>query len=116
MNLVADWPVTEQKLLKMQVICFELFPIHEEFSHEIKTDFEMLFFSLRFLMLHLNRVSLHPSNKMDAKNLATVFSPNLVHSVTEARRPESIISEMELNNVIVEHLIRHANEIFKTKL
>ena len=67
---------------------------------------------LRYLCLHLSRVAAVGSNRMDAKNLATVFSPNLVHSVTTARRPESIISEMELNNVIVEHLIVHAEKVF----
>ena len=69
---------------------------------------------LGHLMLHLQRVSSHTKNKMDAKNLATVFSPNLVHSTTVARRPESLISEMELNNVVIEHLIVHAKKIFAT--
>ena len=43
--------------------------------------------------------------------------PNLfnflqVHSVTQKRRPESIISEMELNNIIVEQLIEFAEDVF----
>ena len=67
---------------------------------------------MAFLMLHLSRVSKCSKNKMDAKNLATVFSPNLVHSVTTARRPESIIGEMESNNVILEYLILYADKIF----
>ena len=64
-------------------------------------------------MSHLKRVADQKDNKMDAKNLATVFSPNLVHaSITEARRPESIISEMELNNVIIELLISNVDAVF----
>ncbi len=45
--------------------------------------------------------------------MATVFSPNLVHSATAARRPESILSEIELNNIIVEKMIAHAERIFQ---
>ena len=52
-------------------------------------------------------------NKMDARNMATVFSPNLVHSEeTGARRPESIMYEMEWNNLLVEKLITNVNNIF----
>lgn len=54
-----------------------------------------------------------PANKMDSENLSIVFSPNLVHSVTQARRPESLISEMELNNVIVSHLIQNVHKVFE---
>ncbi len=52
---------------------------------------------------------------MSSDNLAIVFSPNLVHSVTQARRPESLISEMELNNVIIQHLINNAHQVFPPK-
>ncbi len=67
---------------------------------------------LKFLLNHLDRVASVTGNKMGAGNLATVFSPNLVHSITEARRPESIISEIELNNVLVELLISHVHKVF----
>ena len=50
---------------------------------------------------------------MDARNLATVFSPNLVHSEeTGARRPESIMYEMEWNNMLVEKLIVNVDILF----
>ena len=53
-------------------------------------------------------------NKMDVHNMATVFSPNLVHSETpSSRRPESIMYEMEWNNRLIEKLILHVNEIFE---
>ena len=52
-------------------------------------------------------------NKMDARNLATVFSPNLVHSETSlTKRPESIMYEMEWNNMLVEKLIINVDLIF----
>ena len=52
-------------------------------------------------------------NKMDAFNLATVFSPNLVHcDETRTRRPESIMFQMEWNNILIEKLIIHVDEIF----
>ena len=50
--------------------------------------------------------------QMTESNLATVFAPNLVHSVMEHRRPESVISEIEFNNIIVERLIENAGSIF----
>jgi hypothetical protein len=71
---------------------------------------------LREVMLHLARVVARASNnKMDARNLATVFSPNLVHDFCggKARRPESIMTEMEKSNAIVERLLVHAKEVFK---
>jgi hypothetical protein len=68
---------------------------------------------LEYLLIHLRKVADHPINKMGVRNLATVFSPNLVQTIFETRRPESMISEMELNNIIVELLIEHAFEIFK---
>ena len=50
---------------------------------------------------------------MDARNMATVFSPNLVHSEeTGARRPESIMYEMEWNNMLVEQLVANVNIVF----
>lgn len=49
---------------------------------------------------------------MNASNLATVFAPNLVHSTMGCRRPESVMSEIELNNIIVEKLIESAESIF----
>jgi len=69
-------------------------------------------FLCSFLMRHLRRVADKEGNRMDANNLATVFSPNLVHSETRARRPESLIGEMEMNAVVVKHLIQHACDIF----
>eukprot|EP00094_Tigriopus_californicus_P002145 TCALIF_02068-PA protein Name:"Similar to RACGAP1 Rac GTPase-activating protein 1 (Homo sapiens)" AED:0.06 eAED:0.11 QI:0/-1/0/1/-1/1/1/0/139 len=67
---------------------------------------------LAHLMAHLNRLSKMPENKMDAKNLSVVFSPNLVENAVGQRRHESIMSEMHLNNMIVELLITHAPDIF----
>lgn len=67
---------------------------------------------LKFILEHLYRVSREPNNMMDAKNLATVFSPNLVHTASGVKRPESMISEMEHNNAIVRTLIEQVNEIF----
>ena len=53
------------------------------------------------------------ANKMDDRNMATVFSPNLVYSEEiGATRPESIMYEMEWNNLLVEKLITNANSIF----
>jgi hypothetical protein len=49
---------------------------------------------------------------MGSLSLSTVFSPNLVQCIMEARRPESMISEMELNNIFVEILIENVHEIF----
>ena len=53
------------------------------------------------------------ANKMDDRNMATVFSPNLVYSEEiGATRPESIMYEMEWNNLLVEKLITNVNCIF----
>ena len=68
---------------------------------------------LEYLLIHLRKVADQPVNKMGARNLATVFSPNLVQTISETRRPESMISEMELNNIIVELLIENTYDIFK---
>ena len=68
---------------------------------------------LEYLLIHLRKVADQPAYKMGARNLATVFSPNLVQTIYETRRPESMISEMVLNNIIVELLIQNINEIFK---
>lgn len=67
---------------------------------------------LHYLLLHLRRVANEPANMMTPKSLATVFSPNLVHSAVTTRRPESIMSEMELNSHILELLIEHVEKIF----
>jgi hypothetical protein len=67
---------------------------------------------LCFLLIHLKKVADEPANKMGARNLSTVFSPNLVQCIMETRRPESMISEMELNNIVVEILIENVHEIF----
>ena len=50
---------------------------------------------------------------MNTSNLATVFAPNLVHSAVGSRRPESVMSEIELNNIIVEKLIQNAKSILR---
>lgn len=74
-------------------------------------------FTQNFFLVKLHLIIL-PSyfskdNKMDVHNMATVFSPNLVHSEsTGARRPESIMYEMEWNNRLIEKLIIHVNVIF----
>ena len=60
-----------------------------------------------------NTYFIFQENKMDARNMATVFSPNLVHSEeTGARRPESIMYEMEWNNMLVEQLVANVNIVF----
>eukprot|EP00095_Tigriopus_kingsejongensis_P005231 maker-scaffold1237_size53912-snap-gene-0.8 protein:Tk05231 transcript:maker-scaffold1237_size53912-snap-gene-0.8-mRNA-1 annotation:"rho gtpase-activating protein 12" len=67
---------------------------------------------LAHLMLHLNAVAANPHNRMDARNLAVVFTPNLVPSVSETRRPESIVSDIMMNYEVVRILIEHAQGIF----
>ena len=47
-----------------------------------------------------------------AQCVPILFDLLQVHSVTQKRRPESIISEMELNNIIVEQLIEFAEDVF----
>ena len=96
------------KLLKLKTCIFFLCRLKSSLSSLDELSLKVL----GYLMLHLNLMASHTKNKMDAKNLATVFSPNLVHSVSGTRRPESLISEMELNNVILEHLIVHAKSVF----
>jgi hypothetical protein len=49
---------------------------------------------------------------MGSLNLSTVFSPNLVQCIMETWRPESMISEMKLNNIVVEILVENVHEIF----
>ena len=67
---------------------------------------------LHYFLLHLRRVALEPKTKMNHSTLATVVSPNLVHSVTGARRPSSLISELEMNNAIIEQLLNHLDDVF----
>ena len=66
---------------------------------------------LCFLFHHLFQVAMEPANMMDFHNLATVFGPTLLHSsaADDTKRPESMFSEMEQNNVMVELLIKHVN-------
>ena len=66
---------------------------------------------LCFLFHHLFQVAMEPANMMDFRNLATVFGPTLLHSsaADDTKRPESMFSEMEQNNVMVELLIKHVN-------
>ena len=52
-------------------------------------------------------------NRMDTHNLAIVFSPNIVYTTRRTSRPEQILMEMEWNNLVVERLLKHANELFK---
>ena len=51
-------------------------------------------------------------NRMDVHNLAIVFSPNIVYTTCRTSRPEQILMEMEWNNLVVEKLIKHANDLF----
>ena len=51
-------------------------------------------------------------NRMDVHNLAIVFSPNIVYTTCRTSRPEQILMEMEWNNLVVEKLIEHANDLF----
>ena len=51
-------------------------------------------------------------NRMDVHNLAIVFSPNIVYTTCRTSRPEQILMEMEWNNLVVETLIKHANDLF----
>eukprot|EP00096_Caligus_rogercresseyi_P013760 TRINITY_DN6369_c0_g1_i2.p1 TRINITY_DN6369_c0_g1~~TRINITY_DN6369_c0_g1_i2.p1 ORF type:complete len:167 (+),score=40.80 TRINITY_DN6369_c0_g1_i2:476-976(+) len=69
---------------------------------------------LEYILRHLNFVaSFEGDNKMGHSNLATVFSPNLIHSSSSAkRRPESLICENELCNYICERLIMGYKDIF----
>ena len=53
-------------------------------------------------------------NKMDANNLAIVFSPNIVDNETAGCTDYSeILTEMEMNQRLVEKLIMYSTEIFK---
>ena len=53
---------------------------------------------------------------MDIHNLAIVFSPNIVYSVTTGIRPELILMYMEWNNLIVEKLLGNLDVIFDNEL
>ena len=52
-------------------------------------------------------------NRMDIHNLAIVFSPNIVHTSRQTSRPEQILMEMEWNNLVIERLLKHANDLFQ---
>ena len=65
------------------------------------------------LLKHLERIAREPSNMMTSYNLATVFGPNVFHYETESRRPESMMSELEHNNLILQSLINHASLLNK---
>ena len=56
----------------------------------------------------------NPDNKMDAHNVAIVFSPNMIgRNKCGNVRPEQMLMEMDWNNTIVEKLIIHVNQIFE---
>ncbi|XP_071746419.1 WW domain-containing protein tag-325 isoform X1 [Lepeophtheirus salmonis] len=69
---------------------------------------------LEYILRHLHFVaSFESDNKMGYSNLATVFSPNLIHSSSSIkRRPESLICENELCNYVCERLIMGYKYIF----
>lgn len=49
---------------------------------------------------------------MDVRNLAIVFSPNIVYNCTKESRPEMILMHMEWNNELVDKLLTHVDLIF----
>ena len=52
---------------------------------------------------------------MDAHNISRMFGPNIVYSkVTGGCRNAMIVTEIEKNNQLVEHLISHAQDIFES--
>ncbi|OLL22476.1 putative Rho-type GTPase-activating protein 3 [Neolecta irregularis DAH-3] len=69
--------------------------------------------TLRFLLLHLNRVSEQADvNLMNTRNLAVVFSPTLVRDPTGLRE----FHDMQAKNLCVQFLIEHAERIFGRNL
>ena len=75
--------------------------------HQSEPNFVVFFF------LDVLEFFLVKENRMDAHNLAIVFSPNIVYTTPQTSRPEQILMEMEWNNLVVERLLKHANELFK---
>lgn len=63
--------------------------------------------TLVYFLAHLRKVAASAETKMTFNALGTVVSPNMFHSVTEARRPPSLISELEENNAMVEILLNY---------
>ena len=106
-----------------QCLFFRLFRICHTNENELVTNIKTVLDNtitnnitkkvLKFLLLHLNRIAENEKNMMTAENLAIVFSPNLFHNMTNSRRPESVMSEIELGNFTVSHLIKYATEIFE---
>ncbi|KAL1923054.1 uncharacterized protein VTP21DRAFT_9430 [Calcarisporiella thermophila] len=65
--------------------------------------------TLRYLVLHLDRVKNHMDiNLMNPKNLAVVFGPTLLRDTDVTRD----LTDMRQRNTLVEYLINNANSLF----
>ncbi|KAJ2156107.1 Rho-type gtpase-activating protein, partial [Coemansia sp. RSA 552] len=68
--------------------------------------------TLRFLMLHLQRVAAHQAhNKMTTNNLSVVFAPNILHMGKDDVLQD--MANMSEINKTVSYLIQHADEIWQ---
>ena len=101
--------------MELRVLKYVLRHMKRMSDEKGNSNYKIFIHIFRFKLrdIFLNDVSFLIENKMDARNLATVFSPNLVHSESSlTKRPESIMYEMEWNNMLVEKLIVNVDLIF----
>ena len=65
---------------------------------------------LKYLLHHLQKIANQPSNRMDSRNLAIVFSPNLIRRTTiienSSRQNDSMLAEVEMTTQVMSWLIQ----------
>ena len=65
---------------------------------------------LKYLLHHLQKIANQPSNRMDSRNLAIVFSPNLIRRTTiienSPGQNDSMLAEVEMTTQVMSWLIQ----------
>jgi hypothetical protein len=70
--------------------------------------------TLSFMLLHLQRINETPECKMPASNLARMFGPSIVGNSSEKPQPAEIIKELNIQQQIIENLIRIPTHFYMT--
>jgi hypothetical protein len=103
-SLLSDSIFNEMMAIQVLAVCDKVDVTKDLLSAKLPKH-NYLF--LNYLVGFLSEVAAHASaNKMDARNISTVFGPNFL------RKPDSSLMDIENINNFVELLIRYHSDIF----